>query len=46
MSQIYNDNIKKPTPQDIPLRILKIYQLYWKIEQRTSSSGDSTAGVT
>ena len=33
MIQIYNDNIKRPKPQDIPLKILKIYAFYWKIQQ-------------
>ena len=33
MIQIYNDNIKRPKPQDIPLEILKIYAFYWKIQQ-------------
>ena len=46
MSQIYNDNIKMPKPQDIPLRILKIYAFYGKIHQRASGPGESTAGVT
>ena len=46
MSQIYNDNIKTPKPQDIPLGILKIYAFYWEIQQRASGPGDNTAGVT
>ena len=46
MSQIYNDNIKSPKPQDILLRILKIYAFYWKIQQRAEGPGESTAGVS
>ena len=46
MNQIYNDNIKRPKPQDILLRILKIYAFYQKIQQRVSGAGESTAGVT
>ena len=46
MSQIYNDNIKRPKPQDFPLGILKIYAFYRKIQQRASGAGESTAGVT
>ena len=45
MSQIY-DNIKRSKPQDIPLRILKFYGFYQKIQQRASDPGESTAGVT
>ena len=40
MSQIYNDNIKRPKLQDILLRILKIYAFYWKIQQRASDPGE------
>ena len=36
MSQIYNDNTKRPKLQDIRLRILKIYAIYQKIQQRIS----------
>ena len=46
MSQIYNDNIKSPKPEDILLRILKIYAFYWKIQQRAEGPGESTAGVS
>ena len=46
MSQIYDDNIKKPKLQDILLGILKIYTFYWKIQQGTSGPGENTAGVT
>ena len=46
MSEIYNDNIKRPKRQDIPLGILKIYAFYQKIQHRTSGPGRSTAGVT
>ena len=35
MSQIYNDNIKRPKPQDVPLRILKFFAFY---NQKLSSS--------
>ena len=31
MSQLYNDNIKRPKPQNIPRGILKIYAFYQKI---------------
>ena len=46
MSQIYNDNIKRPKPQDILLGILKIYAFYQKIQQGTLGPGENTAGVT
>ena len=46
MSQIYNDNIRRPKAQNIPLGILKIYTFYWKIQQRASGPGENTAGVT
>ena len=46
MSQIYNDNKKRPKPQDILLGILKIYVFYQKIQQTTSGPGENTAGVT
>ena len=42
MSQIYNDNIKWPKPQDILLRILKIYAFYQKIQQRTLGPTESS----
>ena len=45
MSQIYDDNIKRPKLQDILLGILKIYAFYQKIQQRTSGPGENTAGV-
>ena len=45
MSQVYNDNIKRPKLQGILLRILKVYGFYWKIQQTASSPGESTAGV-
>ena len=38
-----NDNIKRPNPQEILLRILKIYTFYQKIQQRASGPGESTA---
>ena len=46
MSQIYNDNIKRPKPQDIPLGILEIYAFYQKIQQRASGPGENTAEIT
>ena len=45
MSQIYNDNIKRSKPQDISLRITKIYAFYQEIQQRALGPGESTAGV-
>ena len=46
MSQIYNDNIKRPKLQDVLLGILKIYAFYLKIQQRALGPGESTAGVS
>ena len=46
MSQTYNDNIKRPKPQDTELGILKIYAFFRKIQKRASSQGETTAGVT
>ena len=43
MSQRYNDNIKRPTPQDTQLGI---YTFCWNIQQMASSPGESTTGVT
>ena len=40
MSQINNDNIKRPKLQDIPLRILKIYTFYQKTKQRALGPGE------
>ena len=40
MSQINNDNIKRPKLQDIPLRILKIYTFYQKTKQRAFGPGE------
>ena len=45
MSQTYNNNIKRPKPPDTQLGVLKTYTFCWKIQQRASSPGDSTAGV-
>ena len=45
MSQRYNDNIKRPKLQNIQLGILNIYAYFWKIQQRVSGPGASTAGV-
>ena len=46
MSHRYNGNIKGPKPQDIQLRILKIYAFCRKIQQRASDLGESAAGLT
>ena len=46
MSQRYNDNTKRPKPQDTQLEILKICAFCRKIQQRASGSGDSVAMVT
>ena len=46
MSQTYYDNIKKPKLQDTQLEISKIYAFYKKIQQKASSPGESTVGVT
>ena len=46
MSQIFNDNIKRRKPQDIPLGILKTYVFYRKIQQTALGPGENTAGVT
>ena len=45
MTQVYNDNVKRPKPQDILLRILKMYGFYQKIQQRAAGPGESTTGV-
>ena len=42
MSQTYNDNIKRPKPQDILLKILKIYAFY---NQELSGSRKGAVGV-
>ena len=42
MSQIYNDNIKRPKVLDILLRILKIYAFY---NQKLSGSRKGAVGV-
>ena len=46
MSQTYNDNIKRPKLQDIPLGILKTYAFCRKFRGRALGPGESTAGVT
>ena len=46
MSQTYNDNIKRPKPQDTQLGILNIYAFCRKIQQKASGPGKSDAGVT
>ena len=45
MSQRYNDNIKRPKPQDTQLRILIIYTFCQKIQQMTSGPKESAGGV-
>ena len=45
MSQIYNDDTKRPKPQDTQLVILKILAFCWKIKQRASVPGESAAKV-
>ena len=46
MSQRYNENIKRPKPQDTQLCILKIYAFCWKTQQRASGPGEIAVGVT
>ena len=45
MSRTYNDNMKSPEPQDIPLGILKTYMFCQKLQLRASGSGESITGV-
>ena len=45
MSQRYNDNTKRPKPQDTQLGISKIYAFCRKIQQRASDPRESAAGV-
>ena len=45
MSQRYNDNTKRPKPQDTQLGILKTYEFCQKIQQKTSCPRDSAAGI-
>ena len=45
MSQRYNDNIKKPKPQDAQPWFLKLYALCRKIQHRASDPGENAAGV-
>ena len=45
MSQRYNDNTKRPKPQDTQLGILKTYAFCQKTQQRTSCPRDSAAGI-
>ena len=45
MSQRYNDNIKRPKPQDTQLRIFIIYTFCQKIQQMTSGPKESAGGV-
>ena len=51
MSQSYNDNIKRPEPQNTQLGILKIpnskiYSFCQEIQQRASDPRQSAAGIT
>ena len=46
ISQRYNDNTKRPKPQDTLLEILKTYAFYQKIQHRASGLGKSVAGVS
>ena len=45
MSQICNDNTKRPKPQDIQLGILKIYASCREFKHKASGPGEGTAGV-
>ena len=45
MSQRYSDNIKRPKPQDTELGVLKFFAFYWKIQQKASGPGESSAEV-
>ena len=45
-SNIYNNNIKRPKPQDTQIGILIIYSFCQKIWQRVSGPGESAGGVT
>ena len=45
MSQRYNDNIKRPKPQDTLLVILKIYAFCQKIKQRALGPVERTTGI-
>ena len=50
MSQIYNENTKVPKPKENQVGILGISSrnlwILLEIQQRASSSGESTAGIT
>ena len=45
MSQRYNDNTKRPKPEENQLGILKIYACCQEIQQRALGPGESAAGV-
>ena len=45
MSQRYNDNTKSSKAQDAQLEILDVFAFCWKIKQRASGPGKSTARV-
>ena len=45
MSQGYNDDTKRPKPQDTQLGILKVVAFYWGIKQRALGPGESAAKV-
>ena len=45
MSQRYNDNIKRPKPQERQLEILKTYAFCQKIQQRASVLGESAMRI-
>ena len=45
MSQRYNNNTKRPKPNENQLQILKKYAFCQKIQQRASRPGESAAGV-
>ena len=45
MTHRYNDHRKRPKLQDPHLGILKVYAFCQKIQERTSVSGESAAGV-
>ena len=46
MSQRYNYKTKRSKPKENQLGIIKIYAFCWKNQQRSSSPGESAAGVT
>ena len=46
MNQRYNNNTKRPRPQDTQLGILKIYALCHTIQQRALVPRESAAGIS